>query len=334
MSTLQTSEIQDQDLTNDTTGFDELKKAMDELKNFEPQEEEILEEEQDKDENLNDSESDNSENDEPHEEEENTQEEPQKLKKEDPLWKQKKRAFQALAQRDAALEKAEKLEQMLNEALNAGTFHYGKSAYSDLEKAKESKKRALEEGNTDAFMEADEKFYKALQVVNELEKLSKNNTPYATKQEAPVYQEDANDYDSIKREIAEDWISSHPYLNPESSNYDPRLTKQVTNFVNQLDTNLQRNNQGDAYFSDEYFETIDNYIYGLQDASKKTQKNRETANYIGGVRNPQANNLTASRSTNERVILTPEEKQMAYSSGVSEKDWLRFKIADLKKVRA
>jgi len=248
------------------------------------------------------------------------------------LWKEQKRKYQAIAEKEAFREENEKLKQMLNESLNSGTYHYGKSAFADLEKAKENKKKAIEEGNVEALVDADIALTKAINTVNDLEKWAYNNDSNKNQGAHSSNfspQQFQSYYNEIEHEIASDWLENHPYLQPNSKDYNPQLANKVGEFINHLDANLAKNNQMDAYFSDQYFQTINQYISEVQNKTQKSAKNIEAASHVGGVRNSYSNN--GSGSVPKQMILTADEKRMCANAGISEKDWLRYKLEDLKK---
>ena len=259
--------------------------------------------------------------------------EPQKL---DKIWKIKRSRYKALAEKRIALEENARLKEMLAESLDSGTYHYGKTTYSELEKAKEHKKRAIEEGDIDALIEADMALTRAANNVNELEKWqssSSQNSSQVNNEPAPEA------HDEIEQAIATDWLDNHTYLQPDSREYNPELAVEVSQFINHLDESLAKNGQQDAYFSEEYFEEIDKYIEevnnriraGNKNKAQKNSKNLESAAHIGGVRNSYSSSPSSNSPSSKQLILTADEKRMCANAGITEKDWLRYKLEDLKK---
>lgn len=308
-------------LAEDKTGLAEIEQALAEIEKLkddsEPQEENA-EIEQDQDEDVQQVTS-------------KEQEQIEKVQKK--LWKEQKRKYQAIAEKEAFREENEKLKQMLNESLNSGTYHYGKSAYADLERAKENKKKAIESGDVDGLVEADIALNKAIFTVNDLEKWAYNSSDSnKTQGMAPsnsLPEQSQSYYNEIQHEIASDWLDSHPDLQPNTKNYNPQLANKVSEFINHLDANLAKNNQMDAYFSDQYFQTIDKFIEEAKSKVQKNVKNIEASNHIGGVRNSYGS--SPNNNVPKQMILTADEKKMAANAGISEKDWLRYKLEDLKK---
>jgi len=313
---------QEFEIADDQTGLAEIQKALNEIERL--KEVELPEEEEKKVDEAEHSE-DEKENDGVIDEEKQID----KVQKK--LWKEQKRKYQAIAEKESFKEENEKLKQMLNESLNSGTYHYGKNAYTELERAKENKKKAIEEGNIDALLDADVSLTKAIQTINELEKWAYNNdlNKNKTTPEALSKPTTQSYYSEIEHEIASDWLENHPYLQPNSDKYKQQFASKVAEFINHLDTNLAKNNQMDTYFSEQYFQTIDKYINDLHGKVQKNTKNVEAANHIGGVRNSYAgNNGTGTNPT--QIVLSADERRMCANAGITEKDWLRHKLEDLK----
>lgn len=311
--------IQDE-IHNDNTGLAEIQAALDEIEKLknQPQEEEkeATEVEEGKVE--------------PTEAEEPLEDETELPKKKDKkLWKEIKRKYQVIAEKEALAKENAQLRQMLEESLSSGTYHYGKSAYGELERAKENKKRAIEEGNVDGLIEADLALTKAMNAISDLEKWAytgNNKNPDTSPAKA------TSDYGERETEIITDWLDDHPYLQPTHSKYNANLANQVADFVNRLDNQIARSGQQDAYFSEEYFGAIDNYITELKKGAGKAAKTAEQTAHVGGVRNSYGSSspTSTSRGTTQ-IMLTADEKKMCANAGIKEEEWLKYKLEDLKK---
>jgi hypothetical protein len=262
-------------------------------------------------------------------------------KKKTKLWKEKKQKYRLIEEKQALhqeilqlKEQARERDEMLNQALNSGTYHYGKSAYADLERAKENKKKAIENGDLDSLMEADVSFNKAMHTINDLEKWAysgpqgKGESVQHNNYEQPEYS-----FNEREQEIARDWLEDHEYLNPRSKKYDVNLASKVIDFTNALDTNLQRQGSTDAIFSDEYFDTVDNYIATIRKESPKNLKSSNSVAPVGAVRNSYTSSVGGKSSNTIQIALSPEEKMMCSNMNVSEKEWLKYKLEDLKNLK-
>lgn len=329
----------DQVALQDTAGLAEIEEAIKEierLKRGEPATEEIQDEQEE--EAL--SEDENQETEDPEGEQELDEEEnlelPEKPTKEAPkkldkIWKIKRSRYKALAEKKAVEEENVRLKEMLAESLNSGTYHYGKNVYSEFERAKQFKKQAIEDGDIDAVIEADISLNRAINSINDLEKwgaTSEDRQP-AKQQE---YRKPPEAYDEIEHEIATDWLEYHPELQPTSRQYNQSLASEVTEFINHLDKNIDANGRRDLYFSEEYFDTIDRYIKDIdnRDRTEKKRKSLGAVSHVGSVRNSYGN-ANGKSSKSIQMVLTADEKKICAAGGISEKEWLKYKLEELER---
>lgn len=311
---------QEYEIQEDNTGLAEIQGALEEiekLKNSSSKEEKEIESTEEEKEEL----------EETHLVSEEEIEVPKKKDKK--LWKEIKRKYQVMAEKEALAKENAQLRQMLEESLSSGTYHYGKSAYAELERAKENKKRAIEEGNVDGLIEADLALTKAMNAINDLEKWAYNGN--TKKSESAIPLNNSLDYGETETEIIADWLDDHPYLQPTNSKYNAPLASQVADFVNRLDNQIARSGQKEAYFSEEYFGAIDNYITELKKSTGKAAKTVEQAAHVGGVRNSYGSSPTNKSSGSKQIILTADEKRMCANAGISEEEWLKYKLDDIKR---
>jgi hypothetical protein len=310
------------EIQEDNTGLAEIQTALEEIEKLKNESQE--EEKEDKEISEEIEESTASETKPEPEEETETPK-----KKDKKLWKEIKRKYQVMAEKEALLKENMQLRQMLEESLSSGTYHYGKSAHAELERAKENKKRAIEEGNVDGLIEADLALTKAMNAINDLEKWAYTGNSKKPEKEQPI--NNNVEYGETEAEIIADWLEDHPYLQPTSPKYNATLANQVAGFVNRLDSTIARSGKNDAYFSDEYFGAIDNYITELRKGAGKAAKTAEQSAHVGGVRNSYSSSPTNKTSGSKQMILTADEKRMCANAGIKEEEWLKYKLEDSKK---
>jgi hypothetical protein len=303
----------------DTSGIVEIQHALEEIEKLQNGQAEESQETEEPE--VSGEESQETEAEEPVEQE----------KKKSKIWKEKKRKYQAIAEKEALFQENLQLKEMLSESLNSGTYHYEKSAYADLDKAKENKRKAIEEGDLDALLEADISLTKAIHTINDLEKwaYTEESKKYTSAQQNNNYDKSGYTNRSTEREqeIAKDWLEDHQYLDPNSSQYDVNTATKVVKFINDLDANLNDSGNDAALFTEEYFDHIDDYISKIK---KAAPKNTAVAP-IGAVRNAYTSSISGKSSSPTQMILTSDEKRMCSNAGITEKDWLRYKLEDLKK---
>lgn len=310
-------------VAEDASGLSEIEQALKEIEELQNNSEEQVEEQVEE------------QNEVEEEDQEAVLDEPEppaeQEKKKTKLWKQKKQTYRLIEEKQVLQKEILHLKQMLDESLTSGTYHYGKSAYSDLERAKDSKKKAIENGDLDSLLEADIALTKAIHTINDLEKWAYSE---GQRKSAPVqqnnYQEPEYSFNERDQEVAKDWLEDHEYLNPKSEKYDVNLASKVINFTNALDVNLQNQGRGSAIFSEQYFDTVDNYIATTRKESSKNSKSSSSVAPVGAVRNSYTSSV-GNKGNTTQIVLTPDEKRICSNMGVSEKEWLKYKLEDLKK---
>lgn len=336
--------------TEDTSGLEELKQAMDEINRLSiephPEPDSSVEEKEDSEQKkvIDESEGNTEDaNDIDQEESIEAEEAPDKeaeikpksdtkKQKEKKFWKERREKYKVLAERDKLAAELEELRAQRDKALEVGNYHYGQNAYADLEKAKILHKKAIEEGDTDAYTDANIALVRAASAVDEIERWNaqakaQNNT----QDNIQNSQHNTHNISLTQQEMAKDWLESHPELNPASRNYDAALAQKVGHYINSLDRNIAGSGQSEHYFSDSYFEAIDNHIDNLRRPPVKTNTPPASVDNVAGVKKSYQSHGSSQGRNTQKIILTADEKRMASNAGISEEDWLKYKIEDLNK---
>jgi hypothetical protein len=267
------------------------------------------------------------------------------LSKESKYRKLQNDKYRALAEKEEALRRAAELEKLLNQSINSGNYHYGKSIEATLEKAKYDKRMAISNGDADALVEADIAIAKAVGALSELERYApvEQKNPYQDydshhnnrHQSNELERHGRQDYDvnhgiqqrsELKEEKARDWLDNHSYLQPDSTSYNTALAEQVSKYVNELDRSLQKNNQMDLYFSDDYFDAIDEYIEEIKPNYTKIIRPPIPNKHIGGVRHGHAPSVSGGGQTTQKVQLSAQEKLWCKEAGIPESSLVKTKI--------
>lgn len=224
---------------------------------------------------------------------------------------------------------------MLKEALDSGSYHHAKSVDTELSMAKDLRRKAIENGDIDSMFKADEAYNKALIAKHEIDKWNYQNTsqnPPEDKNQLAQQEKQEQNYNNLtplQQTMAQEWVESHPELNPESRSYDKNLAEKVSPYINNLESNINQSGQMQYLYSSEFFDMIDNYIDKVK--TPKVSTPPLSSNNVAGVKKSYQGSSTAPPSTKKQIVLTAEEKIMASNAGVSEKDWLKFKIEELNK---
>ncbi len=255
--------------------------------------------------------------------------------------KEKRRYFQAVAEKEKLALENEELKQklanthdLLNDSIHSSTYNYGKNAYSELERAKAAKKAAIEEGDIDALLEADIVFSKATSAVNELEKWAEaeerqaqTNQQYyeqnaLQEQMQPEYAPD------LTSQIMHQWLIEHPEVNTESRRYNPQVANEMANFIEKLDGDIAASNRHNDFLSAEYFDKVESHFDKVNKYFNKNSRGSSKGSPVGAVRSgaPSINKVKP-----KEVRLTQNEVTMAHNAGVDPEVWRKYKIKELEK---
>jgi hypothetical protein len=240
--------------------------------------------------------------------------------------------YRLLEEKERLAQENQRLKEQLEESVYNGTYHYGKSAYAELDKAIDAKKRAFEESDTDAMIKADVALIKAQRGVDDLESWMDaekrkeprpSETPSTTGQ--PTYSLSAP-----QAAMIQDWFQEHPDLNPSSASYVKDKALKVIDFVNYIDGYIAQNNLQHTLMSPDYFQAIDDFIHDMEQPKKKTQPSTPPPS-VAAVKNAYGQSgMNGNSRPKVRVTLTADEKRMARNMGVSEEEWAKYKSEEMK----
>ena len=191
------------------------------------------------------------------------------------LWHEKKLKFKAIAEKEAIAAENAELKKMLNDALDSDSYHHAKSIETELSMARDLKRKAIENGDMDSMFKADEAYNKALIAKHEIDKWnyqqnSQKPTNTQGMQDKPEQVSQANTLSPLQQTMAQEWVESHPELNPESRSYDKNLAEKVAPYINNLESNINQSGQMQYLYSSEFFDMVDNYIDKLKTPNVST----------------------------------------------------------------
>jgi hypothetical protein len=214
--------------------------------------------------------------------------------------------------------------------------HYENSLKLKLDQAKENKRKARELNDIDSELVADEELasvvadirsmenWKAQQMIqqHEVEQQQKYQSQYQQQYQTNQHPEVVID------EKTERWLKQNPWFDKDSPHYDPDKAEDVMIYAQALDTNLANQGRDDEYLTKSYFDRINNYAR-LYDQQRNNSREERISN-ISNVAPVRRNGVT-SRSEFSNMKLTDDEKFMARNAGISEDDWKKAKIEDMKR---
>lgn len=164
------------------------------------------------------------------------------------------------------------------------------------------------------------RYQKTLLKINAFEDLISSGAPVVNNAEEENYHE------QVKLTKAKEWVDEHPELVEGSHKYNPKIQKELGSFIEQFDRELKRNGREDEILSDAYLDVLDEFVDSVK---IKRPQDGYTTSKVGGVRN----NFSNGTGNTIKVTLTEFDKNYAKNLGISEKEYLKYKIEDIKESR-
>ena len=237
---------------------------------------------------------------------------------------EKKKRKSVLADRQKLEQENYQLKNALDGTIDSNTKLYARDLYNDLEKAKSLKKQALLGDDPDLLLEADEIHQKLLHKVNEFESYVSRNSPPENDTDDGKPTVPAEDYEEqIKLTNAQEWLDEHPELVPDSGSFNPKIQKELGAFINKFDRELRKEGREDEILSQPYLDVLEEFVDSVKIAKPK---DGYTTSNVGGVRNSFSNGSSGTI----KVTLTDFDKNYAKNLGITEKEYLKYKIEDIK----
>lgn len=232
-------------------------------------------------------------------------------------------------------EQLKKYNQTSNEV---GQAHYENSLKLKLEQAKENKRKARELNDIESEISADEEIasaitdiramdsWKAQQIINQKE-IQQYQQNYANYNQ---YEQQRNSYEQPEYELndqTEIWLKHNPWFDEKSSHYDPDKAEEVLLYAQTLDANLARQGREEELMTKAYFDRINSFARHYdQQRNNSHQERISNASNVAPVRRMQSN-----QSNSNNIKLTDDEKFMAKNAGISEDDWKKAKLEDMRR---
>jgi len=213
----------------------------------------------------------------------------------------------AMAERLEQLQQEKlQMEQLLHQAVNAGSTHYKNNVTSELEMAQARLQLALESGDAAGVSRATAEISKATHALNEASKIT--DLPPKEYSEEQLSQLRAREYE----DRLYSWLESNPEVDRNAPEYDEKLAGQVLSFITKLDRKYQTTNKAHLIGSGSYYSMIDEYIDNLK--SPDISPAHVPAKHFGAVRSRTSMDRVPDPKTRE---LSEREKKAALAFGMS-----------------
>jgi hypothetical protein len=234
------------------------------------------------------------------------------------------------------LEENERLKQIADYSSEAAEKHYENGIKLRMDQIKQLKAQAIESGDVQAQIDADEKLASA---AAEMYGQNSWKASQAMKMEQQRRAMESVQYQpSGPSPIAHQWVEENAsWFHPDSEDYHPDLAAEAESFADRLDAHYYRTGQQHLIQnSEEYFNEINAHLrnfyqqrYMNNQAPKRGLNMKQSRTMVGTVRSGvhQSNGMSGQTV---KVTLNPDEKDMARRMGVTDQVFLQKKIEDMR----
>ncbi|HNU60776.1 MAG TPA: hypothetical protein PKL04_01100 [Methanofastidiosum sp.] len=245
-------------------------------------------------------------------------------------YQEKKKRKGVYADRQKLEQENEELKKYLQNTISSNAELYKNNLISDLEKIKGLRKQALLGEDPDLLIEADDLYYKALMKLNEFEANRGKFVQDEPEEEVETKEipENAKQLDDEVLDNAKEWLNNRPELIEGSKEYNPRIQKALATFIEEFDGELRRQGRAQDILSEDYLDVLDEFVDSIR--VEKPKSGYKTSS-VGAVRNNFSSNSGGGNTI--QVKLESWEKDYAKNLGISERDYLKAKIEDIKETR-
>lgn len=253
-------------------------------------------------------------------------------------WKhQKKRLSKAqrekhriAAELEQAKQEIEQLKAYSQTFNHAAQYHHENALKTKLDTARENLRKAIELNDSDAIVNANEELADVKSDMKALESHKANlalQQHYANSYNAQNNYQTEPDYNEYTDERAEKWLRNNAWFDQKSPNFDPDKAEEVRLYAQQLDTLLQEEGRENEAFSNNYFNKIDRFSR-MYDQERNVSHSQRVSN-LSNV-SPVKRGSLQQNGKIPKISLSEDEKIMARNAKVSEADWLKAKLEDIK----
>lgn len=202
-------------------------------------------------------------------------------------------------------------------------------AEAELKAAKMSKKAAYESGDLDAQVAADEELMKATATLhwigNQPAASQKTKTPASQNehQRNHVNSPDAEFIPQTDVELhpaVQAWVEKNPWMDELDPFFEPAKAESVVKYATQLERSLIRSGREYEINSPSYFQRLDHYVQKLDQASSNVRSENRAPLLKPAVSQKESTSQT----------LSPLERELCQSLGISQKSYLKNREYDRK----
>jgi hypothetical protein len=235
-------------------------------------------------------------------------------------------------------------KQIAEKSSEIAMSQYDRTVQLDMDRAKSKLTKALEDGDISvqtemtaelALLAAKAEQLNVWKSQKQIDEDNRQPTQINRGQQSQVQQVN-EDYEpeEIDNPIMAKWMSDNTWFNQNSDDFDPEMYEEVLGFATAYDKKLARTGQTDKIGTKEYFDDINNYVRSEfysdpQPTHSRTLNMKQSNTPVA----PVGNGAQRAKSSKSTVSLNSEEKAFAVTMGLTEAEFLDFKVKDMENQR-
>ncbi len=231
------------------------------------------------------------------------------------------KALQLSRQREAALHQQLIHSQNLSKEMGAASLlQYKEAAERGLEKARLLKKAAMEAGNSEDILKADEEYMAAMNAKNWSEQMMRQKEA----QTSSSSQENGSSESLSTAGLdprAEGFMKAHPVIDQTSPSYDAQKHQEIATYAMALEMNLQNDGRAHEICSPSYFKKIEDYMTARFGTPSQGTPSRGTSS-----KGTSSGNSPSSKTEDAKPTVKPlsdAEKRICKIMNIKEDDYLK-----------
>lgn len=192
----------------------------------------------------------------------------------------------------------------------ASIVSYEKEAQEKLDRAKVDLKRAIDAGDTDAAVDAQERLAEAKALQGQVATYKVQQRGSAPAKPAPQAQQPQQS--ELRNPIADGWIDRNSWVKHDSEDYNPEKAQDALKYAENLAAELHRNGRGAEVGTRRYFETIDKYMKDAWEEEEEVASALPPTKKAGSPVAAQTRGPAAPAKPDQlRITLSPDEQRVA-----------------------
>jgi len=236
------------------------------------------------------------------------------------------KALQLSRQREAALHQQLIHSQNVSKEMGAASLlQYKEAAERGLEKARLLKKAAMEAGNSEDILKADEEYMAAMTAKNWSEQMMRQKQA----QTSSSSQENGSSESSSKAGLdprAEGFMKAHRVIDQTSPSYDAQKHQEIATYAMALEMNLQNDGRAHEICSPSYFKKIEDYMTARFGTPSQGTPSQGTPSRGTSSKGTSSGNSSPSKTEDAKPIVKPlsdAEKRICKIMNIKEDDYLK-----------